>query len=90
MKRLTTIIAILFSVTAFGQQPNTSPADTTALISKAQIESVRQAVLKRLEPMEGTLIAAKYNGLSEGINVIVEELLNLWNREYLKRKKPAK
>lgn len=89
MKKLTIIIALLFSVSAFGQQP-TPTADTTALISKAQIESIRQAVLKRLEPLEGTLIAAKYNGLSEGINVIAEELINLWNQEYVRKKKPVK
>lgn len=87
MKKLTIIVALFFSVNCYSQN-TTNPDDTLALVSKKQIEMIRQSLLKRLEPLEGTLTAAKYNGLAEGVNATIDELITLWNQEYSKKKKP--
>lgn len=95
MKKLTTIIAILFAVTAFGQAGAgnhiaKSLPDSTEFISKKHIEIARQKLFQIMEPLEGKLIAAKYNGIIEGMNALYEELLTAAGEDYLRKKKPGK
>lgn len=88
MKKLTTIVALLFAITAFGQKDQIP--DSVEFISKRHIELARQRLFKQLETLEPTMNAAKYNGLVDGINAALGELINVATEDYSKKKKPVK
>lgn len=92
MKKLTIIVAIFFSANCYSQKPDSAYAinDSTIVLSKDLIETARANLMKRIESLEASTNAAKYNGWIEGINAAYAELQNLAVQEYYRKKKPVK
>lgn len=88
MKKLTTIIALLFSLAAFGQKDSLPPiADSVQFISQKHIQQSFKNLNDRLGKMEDKLTVSQYNRIMEGIQAAYEELIAVASEEYRKRKK---
>lgn len=91
MKKLTTIIVLLFSLTAFGQKDSLPPVpDSVQYISQKHIQASFKNLSDRLGKMEDKLTVAQYNRLMEGIQAAYEELITVATEEYRKKKKFGK
>lgn len=99
MKKLTTIIAILFSVTAFGQpKANPKPVidtvvnipDSIQFISKKHVAEAYKRLDAQLKTLEDKLTVAQFKKLAEGIDAAFGELINVATEEYMKKKNPGK
>lgn len=101
MKKLTTIIAILFAVTAFGQKPASPPAlnidsvyktipDSAEFVSKRHINEAYRRLEDQLKTLEDKLTVAQFKKLAEGIDAAFGELINIATEEYNRKKKPGK
>lgn len=90
MKKLTTIIAILFSVTAFGQKDSIPPIpDSIQFISKRHVAEAYKRLDTQLKTLEDKLTVAQFKKLAEGIDAAFGELINVATEEYNKNKKPG-
>lgn len=91
MKKLTTIIALLFAITAFGQK-DSIPAipDSVLFMSKRHIAEAYKRLDTQLKPLEDKLTVGQYKKLLEGIDAAFGELINVATEEYSKKKKPVK
>lgn len=87
MKKLTTIIALFFAVTAFGQKDSIPPIpDSVMFISKKHIGEAYKRLQERLKTLEDKLVASKYNSLVEGIDAAYQALVDVATEDYRKRK----
>lgn len=88
MKKLTILIGLFFSVNCYSQKPDSAFAlnDSTVMLSKGLLEIARANLMKRIESLEASTNAAKYNGWIEGINAAFQELINVAIEEYRKKK----
>lgn len=91
MKKLTTIIAICFSLTALGQKDSIPPIpDSIQFMSKRHINEAYKRLDAQLKTLEDKLTVAQFKNLAEGIDAAFGELINVATEEYNKKKKPVK
>lgn len=91
MKKLTTIIAICFSLTALGQKDSLPPIpDSVQFMSKRHIQQSYKNLSDRLKPLEDKLTVSQYNRLIEGIEAAFGEVIRVATEDYNKKKKPVR
>lgn len=86
MKKLTTIIALCFSLSGFGQKDSIPPIpDSVQFISKRHIAEAYKRLDIQLKSIEDKLTVAQYKKLLEGIDAAFGELVNVATEEYTRR-----
>lgn len=93
MKKLTTIIAILFSLSAFGQPPKMPPIpvpDSIVFINQKHIAEAVKKVDELIQSAKDKITLAEYQTFVQGINVFKEALVSIATEEYNKKQKPIK
>lgn len=87
MKKLTTIVALFFAITAYSQK-DTIPniPDSVLFMSKKHIQQSYKNLETKLKGLENTLTVAQYNKIIEGIDAAYQELVSVATEEYRKRK----
>lgn len=92
MKKLTFIIGLFISVSAFSQPPTPPPSipDSIVFINQKHISEAIKKIDEVIQANKDKLTLGESQSIFEGVNMLRLTLINIATEEYNKKQKPIK